>query len=161
MKSFEYIKLKNKLLEKITKSFFINDIKYIYGYGSGVIPQKNHVASMIDVFFIVDDLKKFHISNIKKNHEHYSGLAKICGVDNLVKVNKYGTSVFYNPGIEIGNDLFIKYGVIHIDDFNYHNTNWDNLFVPGRFHKPVLSIKSDKQIESTMNLNREAAVNNI
>jgi mitochondrial translocator assembly and maintenance protein 41 len=159
MRSYQNLQLKQKLKEKISRNFPGTDIKYAYAYGSAVIPQKDYTGKMIDIFFIVEDVKKFHYDNMRKNFDHYSSIARNSSITTLEKVNRYGSGVYYNPSVLIEKDLLIKYGVVSEMDFVNHMTRWENLFIAGRFHKPVLSIfKEDEKIENIINKNREAAV---
>jgi translocator assembly and maintenance protein 41 len=159
MRSFENLNLKQKLKEKINRNFPFHEIKFAYAYGSAVIPQKDHTGKMVDIFFIVEDLKKFHSDNLRRNKQHYSSLAKCSSITTLEKVNRSGTGIYYNPSVLLENDLLIKYGVISEKDFINHLSLWDNLFIAGRFHKPVLSIlKEDLSIEAVIRKNREIAV---
>jgi hypothetical protein len=54
----------------------------------------------------------------------------------------------------------VKYGVICERDFIYHLNNWDNVFIAGRFHKPVLDIeiRPNMNLYKTIDSNRESAV---
>lgn len=121
----------------INKNFNINNIKYIYGYGSGIFPQKDNKPKMIDLIFIVENTAKFHDENITKNKTHYSKFAlylKPC----LNYFNENGTKVYYNPSVLLDNRTNIKYGVISQKNFLQGLNTWNSLFVSGRFHKPVL-----------------------
>lgn len=157
-----------KVKEKVTKilkyNFPVVNIKSAYAYGSAAVPQKDNIGKMIDIFIIVDDLKTFHIENLKINKNHYSFLARNLGIDLLVKINRFGTGVYYNPSISYvveNENVEIKYGVISQIDFERNLENWDNLFVSGRFHKPVVKVvdsDSIDHIDSLIEINRERAV---
>ena len=70
------------------------------------------------------------------------------------------SGVYYNPSVLLEKDLLIKYGVVSERDFINHMTRWENLFIAGRFHKPVIPIfKEDDNIKEIINKNRDAAVN--
>jgi len=160
MRSYQNLQLKQKLNEKLSRNFPISNIKYAYAYGSAVIPQKDYTGKMIDMFFIVDDIKKFHIDNLRKNSYHYSSLARNSCIATLENVNRFGSGVYYNPSVLLEKDLLIKYGVVSERDFINHMTRWENLFIAGRFHKPVIPIfKEDDNIKEIINKNRDAAVN--
>ena len=50
-----------------------------YGYGSGVFKQSGYNQNeqkQIDLIFVVDDLKKWHLANIEKNPNDYSYIGK-------------------------------------------------------------------------------------
>jgi translocator assembly and maintenance protein 41 len=116
---------------------------------------------MIDVFFVVENLERFHSENKIMNKHHYSSMAYNMDIKSLLKFNNFGTCVMYNPFIVIGKDddsQLIKYGVVSEDNFKNLLSNWDNLFIAGRFHKPVLSLESDALVEKIILENRGAAV---
>ena len=152
---------KKFLLEKNIKKLFPCElIKYCYAYGSAVIPQKDNKGKMIDLFFIVDDLEKFHKENLRVNHHHYSNLSKHFGNGKIIEVNKQGTCVYYNPNIKLCDDILIKYGVMSYSDFIFKLKNWDNLFVAGRFHKPVSCIELNTR-ENKEDINEINEVNDL
>lgn len=133
-------------------------VKYIFAYGSAVIPQKGHIGNMIDTFLIVENISNFHKHNLEINKNNYSYIAVNCKLSILNKINNIGTGVFYNTNIRLNKDILIKYGVISELNFKYHMENWENMFIAGRFHKPVLGVKSDSDIDKVIYRNREAAV---
>jgi translocator assembly and maintenance protein 41 len=153
--------LKNKLLEGLHRYFPVEELVSCYAYGSAVIPQIGNKGKMTDLIFICKDLKTFHEKNMKINESHYSSIAKFGSIKNLVHINKLKSGVYYNPSVEINSHnekILIKYGVISYIDFLHHFKNWDNLFLPGRFHKPVLSVFSNEEIEEAIRQNRDGAV---
>lgn len=153
----EIHKLKLFLKKNISRTFPDKYIKYSFAYGSAVIPQKGNVGSMIDIFLIADNLNEFHRENKVMNKEHYSWFSKMVGLNTLVKLNRCGTGVYYNPTVKLQEGALIKYGVISKDQFFYHLTHWDNFFIAGRFHKPVMGIETDENVENAIEKNREAA----
>jgi translocator assembly and maintenance protein 41 len=159
MKNIDSVLLKNNML----KNFKSNNIIAIYGYGSGIIPQKNNLPKMIDLIFIVKNTKEFHEENLKINSNHYSKIAYYFNYL-LNFANNKGTQVYYNSNIILDNQINIKYGLISLNNFSYNLHHWNNLFISGRFHKPVLQIyKSEnieeiKIIEDSIDFNRRQAV---
>lgn len=152
-----------QLIYKNIKNNFPKNVKHVFAYGSAVMPQKDHKGNMIDLFLIVDNLEIFHEHNLIMNKMHYSSLARNLGSNFISKIHQMGTKVYYNPSIKIENDILIKYGIISENDFVNNLINWNNLFVAGRFHKPVLNIFSDVDnkefdINSVINKNRLSAV---
>jgi translocator assembly and maintenance protein 41 len=143
-------------LKTIIPTVFPN-INHIYAYGSVVIQQKDNIGKMTDLIFIVNDVKKFHTQNILINKQHYSSTALALGIDNLAKVNSFGTKIYYNPSVKI-EDVNIKYGIIQESDFINNLTHWDNLFVAGRFHKPILKLNGQNYMEDIIQKNQQAAV---
>jgi translocator assembly and maintenance protein 41 len=144
-----------KLKEIIPKLF--PRVDYVFAYGSAVVQQKNNVGKMIDLIYVVNDINEFHKQNMKINSNHYSGIAKFSGADATSKINRIGTKIYYNPSITVDN-ILIKYGTIQERDFIISLTHWDNLFVAGRFHKPVVRLIGDRSLEQVYLSNLEAAV---
>lgn len=128
-----------------------------FGYGSGVFKQKNHTASMIDTIFVVNDPKKWHKQNMKRNPKDYPLTGKIMlKIFNLNKI-KYLTGVTYQSFIPFGGKMF-KYGVISESRFIKNLQVWDHFFIPGRLQKPVFVMKTNPIIEDAMRQNRENAL---
>jgi translocator assembly and maintenance protein 41 len=160
MKKFEILK---NVLEKRFNN--LEHINAIYAYGSAAIQQIGNISenNMIDLFFIVDDIEKFHKQNLVRNKNDYSFVGRNLPLKWLLRVNRFGTGVYYNPSIEIQDEssqrkFRIKYGVIEEMQFKRFLSKWENLFIPGRFHKPVLSIKESNELQQTIQKNREMAV---
>ena len=49
----------------------------MYGYGSGVFKQASSVKPLTDVIFVVDDLKGWHMENMKMNPSDYSLIGRL------------------------------------------------------------------------------------
>ncbi len=156
MKFNDKNQLRTILNSNISKYF--PKVMYSFAYGSAVIPQKENIGKMVDVFLIVENLEEFHTENLKMNNMHYSTFAKSMSLSTLVKINNFGTGVYYNPSIVLENDLLIKYGVVGLSKFKESLLHWNNLFISGRFHKPVLNINTTQEIEKIIELNRKSAV---
>jgi translocator assembly and maintenance protein 41 len=153
----------NLLRSNLLKNFKSNNIIAIYGYGSGIIPQKNNLPKMIDLIFIVKNTKEFHEENLKINKNHYSKIAY--NFNYLLNfANNKGTQVYYNSDVKLDEKMNIKYGLISRRNFCYNLHRWNNLFISGRFHKPVLqiykseNIEENKYIEDSIDFNRRQAV---
>jgi len=138
------------LKKMLLNNFNPNQIKYIYGYGSGIFPQKDNKPKMIDLIFVVDDTINFHWHNLQKNKEHYSKLAT-CFKPLINHLNDHGTQLYYNPNVLLENQINIKYGVISEFNFLKNLNNWNNLFVSGRFHKPVLCLYDKNKVLNSSN----------
>ena len=141
----------------LSKNFPIRNIKAIYGYGSGIFPQKDNTPKMIDLIFIVDNSQNFHKENLIRNKNHYSKLARL-SIFFLNYVNNHGTKIYYNPNVLLENNINIKYGIISHKDFIENLNNWDNLFIAGRFHKPVKEIFPGEIIEKINSENFEGKI---
>jgi len=125
----------NKLSKLLIKQF--PPIKQIIAYGSAAIPQKENTGNMIDLLFIVKDIKSFHKENLKINKYHYSFLSRMLGANLISYFNDKGTFVYYNPSVKLDDDTLIKYGVISENKAILNIKTWNNLFFCGRMHKPV------------------------
>lgn len=129
----------------------------IYGYGSGVFKQIENSNPQIDLIFIVDDLKEWHQENIEYNRKDYSYIGKIHLSLDSIKSIKGHNNITYFSNIQKGENRF-KYGVIEVEDFTKSLTTWNNTFISGRFHKPVLAIKEEKNISHAIDINRKYAL---
>lgn len=143
------------MIELIKKHFPYEEIISAYGYGSNIIPQYNIAkGKMTDLIFVVKDLEDFHIANKKMNREHYSFIDKIINKSKFI--NDLGTKVYYHQGIKVGNTI-LKYGIVSQRNFECLLKNWNNLFLCGRFHKPIQTIISNKKNDELIEENRKKA----
>ena len=130
----------------------------VYGYGSGVFKQSNASGKpLTDVIFIVDDIKLWHRTNMGLNKKDYSIIGKAHLSRSNISKLKGRNNITYFSEIKDGEYTF-KYGVIEIEDFKRGLTIWDNIFVAGRFHKPVLEIISQDDIRKAISYNRRCAL---
>ena len=122
---------------------FSPGIKYACAYGSGVFKQRGHKNmkdNMIDFIFVVDDSFTWHQQNLLRHLGHYSFLGRF-GARFISSFQKnYGAAAYCNTRIEL-NERLIKYNVIELEDFMRDLINWDNLYIAGRLHKPVVCLK--------------------
>ena len=148
--------------EKVIKSFVSNRPEAIgaYGYGSGVFRQAGYDSCdtpQIDLIFLVDNLKKWHISNMSANRKDYTvaGKAYVLFSDpDQLKGNNRIT--YYSQILENGH-LF-KYGVMEEQDFLEFLESWENFFIAGRFQKPVLQIKGNEREREAIKKNQQQAL---
>lgn len=129
-----------------------------FGYGSGVFKQLGYTNEkpQIDLILVVSDIKKWHQENIKKNPKDYSFIGKFFFLNSKLEEIKGITGITYQSNIEYKDHLF-KYGIIEYKDFIEHMETWDSFYVPGRFQKPVLPIKSNEEIDKLIIKNRRNA----
>lgn len=135
------------------------DVVAAFGYGSGVFKQLGYNSNekpQIDLILIVNDIKVWHKDNIKKNPKDYSFIGKKFFLNSSLDKIKGITGITYQSNIEYKKHLF-KYGIIEYDDFVKHMQTWDSFYVPGRFQKPILTIKSNKYIDEVILQNRRNA----
>lgn len=129
----------------------------VYGYGSGVFKQASSTKPLTDVIFVVDDLKEWHMKNMKMNPDDYSLIGRLYISGSSVEKVKGVNGVTYFSEIN-GGEFTFKYGVIELLDFMTGLDTWNNLFMAGRFHKPVLEIKSETQVRDVIFSNRKYAL---
>lgn len=148
-------------LQHIVKSFSPG-IRFAFAYGSGVFQQQGHASvkdNMLDFIFVVNDAFSWHYQTHSKYPDHYSFLSKF-GPKGIAKVQKnLGAKIYFNTLVDF-DDRIIKYGVIDLEDFSNDMLNWETMYVAGRLHKPVLSLKGldDPKINSMFKRNLRAAV---
>lgn len=130
----------------------------IYGYGSGVFKQASSTGKpLTDVIFLVDDIKDWHLTNMKMNPKDYSLLGKVYISRSSVEKIKGINGITYFSEIN-GGEYTFKYGVIEVLDFINGLDTWTNMFMAGRFHKPVMEIKSEEKIRESIEYNRKCAL---
>ena len=105
------------------KQFIENrpDVIAAYGYGSKIFKQENAITtdSLIDLIFVVDNIKDWHLKNLEINPKDYSFTGT-----NFFKVApksliKGSTGIAYVSDIE-ENGLSFKYGTIEYKDIYYY-----------------------------------------
>ena len=133
------------------------DAKAVFGYGSGVFKQGSISGNpQTDVIFVVDDIRRWHEDNMSCNSADYSFIGRLhLSSDNIGKI-KGRNFVTYFSGVK-EDDARFKYGVVETSDFNRGLLTWDNMFLVGRFHKPVLDINDEDVFEEVIKKNREGA----
>ena len=130
-----------------------------FGYGSGVFKQLGYDSKekpQIDLILIVNDMKLWHKENIKRNPKDYSFIGRNFFLNSSLDEIKGITGITYQSNIEYKGHLF-KYGIIEYGDFVRHMQTWDSFYVPGRFQKPILTIKSNNFIDELILQNRRNA----
>lgn len=130
-----------------------------FGYGSGVFKQASYTnmdKPQIDLIFIVEDIKKWHKENIIKNPKDYSMVGKIFLKHFPLKFIKGATNITYQSNILEDSKVF-KYGVIEYKDFINSLSNWDTLYIAGRFQKMVLPIITNNEMNELIERNRKSA----
>lgn len=131
----------------------------VYGYGSGVFKQSNTEGSkpLTDVIFLVPNIKEWHSMNMQMNNGDYSLIGRVhLSRKNIAKL-KGKNHITYFSEIKDGEYTF-KYGVIEVEDFKRGLSTWDNIFMAGRFHKPVLEVLSTDDIRKAISYNRRVAL---
>lgn len=135
------------------------DVEGAFGYGSGVIKQESYTNQdkpQIDMILVTKDIKNWHTNNIIRNPRDYSFAGRF-RLSYLSRSQMKGpNNIVYCSYIQEKNYLF-KYGLIETSDFINDLNTWDNFYVAGRFHKPMLEIKSNEEINEAIERNRLSA----
>lgn len=139
---------------------------FCFAYGSGVKRQHGYIEhrsknTLIDLIISVDDAEKWHADNLLANPKHYADL-KVLGASNIAKIQEnYGARVYCNTLIPLSDiDCSMKYGVITTKHLIKDLTDWTDLYVAGRLHKPVeiLQEPNSDQLKTALAKNLENAV---
>lgn len=144
------------------KKFVKNRPKVVaaYGYGSGVFKQSGYTDKdkpQIDLILVVDDLKKWHLENMKKNPRDYSFTGKLFFKYASVSKLKGLTGITYLSNIKEDGSIY-KYGTIEKNDLVSYLETWNSFYLPGRFQKRILPIIDSKEIEVANEKNRNAVL---
>lgn len=148
-------------IEKVLPAF-PGGVQCAYAYGSGAFQQHGTIdisKNMVDFIFVVDDPIEWHTNNIEKNKSHYSFL-KLLGPRAINHIQKqYGAGIYFNTLVPLAGRV-IKYGVISTDRLINDLLDWESLYVSGRLHKPVLTLKepSNADLKVAMQINLQSAV---
>ncbi len=136
------------------------EVKGAYGYGSGVFKQSGYSTTdkpQIDLIFAIDDLKKWHLENMKLNPKDYSFMGKIFFKNAPIAKLKGTTGIVYLSNIYEDGKVY-KYGTIEEKDLeNYLNT-WESFYLPGRFQKAILPVIESKKITEANEKNRASVL---
>lgn len=140
---------------------FINtlpEVNAVYGYGSGVINQIGSGAKcgQIDLIVVVNDTEKFHIKNLELNPNYYTKSAKKFFLKYKL-LHSFGADICYIPYIKYKENKF-KIGVISRSSLIDDLTNWKNLYMAGRFQKPMVEFKTNKNINNAIESNHKNAL---
>ncbi len=131
----------------------------IIGYGSGVKPQKGQEKRkpQIDLIIVVDNIKKWHLDNIKINPKDYSFSGKLFFKHASLKKIKAGGKICYMTYISYNGRKY-KIGTIEKEDFLNDLKTWETFYLAGRMQKPILVVKAPQDILDAIEYNRHAGV---
>lgn len=136
------------------------DVKAAYGYGSGIFKQSGYTDKdkpQIDLILVVDNLKDWHLKNIKLNPKDYSFTGKVFFKNASESKLKGNTGITYLSNIE-ENNLVFKYGTIELKDLEKYLTTWESFYLPGRFQKSVYPVVENKSLAKKIDINRQKAL---
>jgi translocator assembly and maintenance protein 41 len=145
---------------------FPPQIDYAFGYGSAVLRQQNSnpTSSMIDVIMAVPDPYQWHTDNLKQHPDHYSMMGRVGGASFVTWLQtNFGAKLYFHPYVNLDIDgtsvtQELKYGVVSTSDLMSDLRNWDYLYLAGRMHKPIATVKSEEGINEAQRINLQAAV---
>jgi translocator assembly and maintenance protein 41 len=130
----------------IKKNFNEKNIVSLIAYGSSAIPQKGNRGKMLDLLIISNNVEKFHEENLYLNKYHYNLLSRILGLQFITKINKLSLNVYFNHSVNLiyedNSKIFVKYGVVELSTLKKDLLLYENLFILGRLHKPVIKTDS-------------------
>ena len=132
----------------------------VYGYGSGVFKQVGYEEDdkvQLDLIFIVEDIKKWNVTNIEMNPTDYSKSSKKYFTKTSREKLMGLTGITYLSNIEEDGNTF-KYGVVDYEAFKNSLSTWNSFYVPGRFQKTIKEFKSNDDIRKLIIDNRRSAV---
>ena len=157
---------------------YFPEVEFAFAYGSGVIEQsgynyekvKNSNSSsspMVDFIFVVKDSEKWHRENLIKNPHHYTSLIPlkekcIAWVQDRIPAHFWFNAYVPFPvreGLSKESKVLMKYGVINEENAIDDLSNWSNLYLAGRLHKPVRILRSNSVYDRLLEQNLEFAVN--
>jgi len=150
--------MKKFLFERILERY---EPDFAVAYGSGVFSQNGYTRDdrpMIDFIFGVSDPLQWHAKNIAQNPKDYSATTRFLNAKSLAKIQDFGPGLFYNPFVKFEN-ITIKYSIVSLEKISKDLSEWNTLYIAGRLHKPVLTLKSTAEIEKMRPKNLEHALN--
>lgn len=156
---------------------YFPEVEFAFAYGSGVIEQSGYNYQppskqattdypMVDFIFVVKDSESWHKENLQKNPDHYSSLIPMKErsiawfQDNIPAhfwFNAYAPFPLKEDHPHKGK-LLMKYGVINQQNAVKDLSEWTNLYLAGRLHKPVRILRSNSQYDQLMSFNRDSAI---
>jgi len=121
---------------------------------------------MLDIILVVDDLKQFHQQNLQRNARDYARVWRMLGVDSVTSCQRrLGNRVWFHPFVEgaLPGGQQLKYGIVELKDFEKDLTDWTDLYIAGRLHKPVkkhfpTSVHRNR-VDALLSENRQNALN--
>ena len=131
-----------------------------YGYGSGVFKQAGYNDNeevQLDLIFIVEDIKLWHLENMKNNPNDFSFTGRHF-FKNSKKEKLVGlTGVTYQSNIMEDGCIF-KYGVVDYDHFKVALSTWNSFYMTGRFQKTIMEFISTDEVRRIIDYNRRSAI---
>lgn len=147
---------------------------FAMAYGSAVFRQRGYSATdattaspMVDIVLGVTDSAAWHRENMERNPSHYSALPRRLGPSTVARVQGLGAGTWFNTllpvpeavakGVGGSPNQQFKYGVIGLDTLADDLRNWRSLYIAGRMHKPIVTIKAPERLVQLTRSNLNAA----
>ncbi len=131
-----------------------------FGYGSGVFKQAGYTSKdkpQLDLIFVVDDQRKWHLENMKLNPKDYSFIGRLYFKYRKISKLKGRTGIAYISNIKEDGSVF-KYGTIEASDLIEYLNSWKSFYLAGRLQKPVYVVTNNEEVEKAIQKNRDNAL---
>ena len=131
-----------------------------FGYGSGVFKQAGYTSKdkpQLDLIFVVDDQRKWHLENMKLSPKDYSFVGRLYFKYRKISKLKGRTGIAYISNIKEDGSIF-KYGTIEAKDLIEYLESWKSFYLPGRLQKPIYIVTDNEEISKAIQKNRDNAL---
>lgn len=137
-------------------------IRYAFGYGSGVFPQKSYQDQprpLLDFIFAVSHPSHWHSINLQQNPKHYAAPLRWFGSGPISWLQEKGpgAGVWFNVDVELEGRR-LKYGVVSLDSLCADLLDWQTLYLAGRMQKPVYILRDDARVRLANQVNLASAL---
>ena len=116
--------------------------EHAFVYGSALVAPASGSIPMTDLVFAVREAEVWHALNLEKHAAHYSPLGMLGPRAVAAVQERAGAGVYYNAYVP-WRGRRIKYGVVSVSALLDDLRCWRSLYLAGRMHKPVQTVKSD------------------
>ncbi|EOD29853.1 putative Mmp 37, mitochondrial import protein [Emiliania huxleyi CCMP1516] len=116
--------------------------EHAFVYGSALVAPASGSIPMTDLVFAVREAEAWHALNLEKHAAHYSPLGMLGPRAVAAVQERAGAGVYYNAYVP-WRGRRIKYGVVSVSALLDDLRCWRSLYLAGRMHKPVQTVKSD------------------
>ena len=108
----------------------------------------------------MDDPVAWHAANLARNRRHYSLLGAAGPSAVAAVAERVGAGVHFNTFARVDSlgAARLKYGVVALPTLLRDLRHWDALYVAGRMHKPVATLRADPRVDAAAQGNLAAAL---
>ena len=102
----------------------------------------------------------WHAANLARNRRHYSLLGAAGPSAVAAVAERVGAGVHFNAFCRVAplGEARLKYGVVALPTLLRDLRDWDALYVAGRMHKPVATLRADARVAAAAEGNLRAAL---